>query len=179
MASRSSNTFSSLPRFANVVTPQKLVTAASVSPTFTEIPPCRIVIFPSLVSALLCSHSIDLGSRLQAKSAESVARKTYAEAVAPYREACRKAGIACEHAGHRAANISEKVAFLAEKVDKGLNVAIKGKPETEEIISTAALNESINKAAYAYTDTHIGPKEEVGNKGGSLSNRLSAVLAVK
>ena len=117
--------------------------------------------------------------RLQAKSVEGVARKTYAEAVAPYREVCRKAGIECEYAGHRAANVSEKVAFLVEKVDKGLKVVIKGKPGTEEVIPTAALKESINKAAYAYTDKHIGPKEEVGNKGGSLSNRLRAALAAK
>lgn len=32
------------------------------------------------------------------------------------------------------------------------------------------------KDAYAYTDKHVGPKEEVGNKGGRLSNRLRAVL---
>jgi len=34
----------------------------------------------------------------------------------------------------------------------------------------------INKAAYAYTEKHVGPKGRVGNKGGSLSNRLRAVL---
>ncbi len=117
--------------------------------------------------------------RLQAKSVESVARKTFAEAVAPYRDACRKAGVECEYAGRRAANVSEKVAFLVEKVEKGLKVVIKGKPETEEIIPATALKESINKAAYAYTDKHIGPKEKVGNKGGSLSNRLRAALAAK
>lgn len=39
------------------------------------------------------------------------------------------------------------------------------------------LKGSINKAAYAYTDKHVGPKEDVGNKAGSLSNRLRAVLA--
>ncbi len=41
----------------------------------------------------------------------------------------------------------------------------------------AALKESINKAAYAYTDKYVGPKEEVGNKGGSLSNRLRGAMA--
>jgi len=59
-----------------------------------------------------------------------------------------------------------------------------------EVIPLAALKESINKVAYAYTDKDVGPKEEVGNKGGSLppararsrsgraggSNRLRAVL---
>ncbi len=44
------------------------------------------------------------------------------------------------------------------------------------MIPLAALKESINKAAYAYSDKHVGPKEKVGNKGGSLSNRLRAVL---
>ena len=117
--------------------------------------------------------------RLQAKSIESVARKTHAEAVAPYRDACRKAGVECEYAGQRAANVSEKVSFLMEKADKGLKVTVKGKPKTEEVIPTAALKESINKAAYAYTDKHVGPREKVGNKGGSLSNRLRAALAKK
>ena len=117
--------------------------------------------------------------RMQAKSVESVAKQACSEAVAPYRDACRKAGIDCEYSGQRAANVSEKVSFLVEKVDKGLKVAIKGRPETEETIPTAALKASINKAAYAYTDKHIGPKDEVGNKGGSLSNRLRAALAAK
>ena len=58
-----------------------------------------------------------------------------------------------------------------------------------EVIPLAALKESINKVAYAYTDKDVGPKEEVGNKGGSLpararsrsgraggSNRLRAAL---
>jgi len=44
------------------------------------------------------------------------------------------------------------------------------------VISLVALKESINKAAYAYTDKHIGPKEEIGNKGGSLSNRLRRIM---
>ncbi|MBI3723985.1 hypothetical protein HY251_08545 [bacterium] len=35
---------------------------------------------------------------------------------------------------------------------------------------------SINKAAYAYTDKHLGPREAIGNKGGSLSNRLRALV---
>lgn len=47
---------------------------------------------------------------------------------------------------------------------------------SQEVIPLAALKESINKAAYAFTEKHLGPKEEVGNKGGSLSNRLRAVL---
>jgi hypothetical protein len=104
------------------------------------------------------------------------AKDAYRTALAPYREACRKAGIECEYEGGRSANVSEKVSFLVEKTDKGVRVMVKGQPKTEEVIPLAALKESINKAAYAYTDKHVGPKEEVGNKGGSLSNRLRAVL---
>jgi hypothetical protein len=63
-----------------------------------------------------------------------------------------------------------------EKTDVGVRVTVKGQPKTEEVIPLAALKESVNKAAYAYTEKHVGPKEEVGNKGGSLSNRLRAVL---
>ena len=53
---------------------------------------------------------------------------------------------------------------------------VKGHPKTEEVIPLAAPKELINKAAYSYTDNHVGPKKEVGNKGGSLSSRLQAVL---
>jgi hypothetical protein len=56
---------------------------------------------------------------------------------------------------------------------------IKDKPETEEVITDAKLKESIGKAALAYTETHIGPKETVGNKQGSLGNRLRAALKAK
>ena len=33
--------------------------------------------------------------------------------------------------------------------------------------------------AYAYTDKHVGPRERVSNKGGTLGNRLRAVMAGK
>jgi len=97
-------------------------------------------------------------------------------ALAPYREAWHKAIVPCEYEGGRSANVSEKVSFLVEKTDKGVRVMVKGQPKTEEVIPLTALKESINKAAYGDTDKHVGPKEEVGNKGGSLSNRLRAVL---
>jgi hypothetical protein len=56
---------------------------------------------------------------------------------------------------------------------------VKGKPESEELISLAALKALIGKAAYAYTDKHVGPRERVGNKGGTLGNRLRAAMAGK
>ena len=112
----------------------------------------------------------------KARALVGEAKDAYRTALAPYREACYKAGVACEYEGGRSANVSEKVSFLVEKTDKGVRVMVKGQPKTEEVIPLAALKESINKAAYGYTDKHVGPKEEVGNKGGSLSNRLRAAI---
>jgi len=99
--------------------------------------------------------------------------------VAAFREACRKAGVECEFEGGRSENVSPKVSFIVEKADKGIRVMVKGKPESEEVIPLATLKASVNKAAYAYTDKHVGARERVGNKGGILGNRLRAVLGEK
>jgi hypothetical protein len=107
------------------------------------------------------------------------AKGAYREAVAAYREACRKAGVDCEFEGGRSENVSPKVSFIVEKAEKGIRVMVKGKPESEEIIPLATLKQSIGKAAYAYTEKHVGPRERVGNKGGTLGNRLRAVMAGK
>ncbi|MHC4250192.1 MAG: hypothetical protein ACYS9X_13770 [Planctomycetota bacterium] len=107
--------------------------------------------------------------RAQAKSTEAVAKKAYAKAVGPYRDACRKAGVECEFPGARGENMTPAVRFLVEKVKDGVKVAIKGQPKTEEVIPTKALSESVSKAAYAYTEKHIGPKEKIGNKGGYVA----------
>jgi hypothetical protein len=115
----------------------------------------------------------------KAKELEAAAKKAYAEAVAPYRDACRKAGVECEFAGGRATNVTTAVRFLIEKVKGGIKVAIKGKPETEELLTDKALAESVNRAAFGYTDKHIGPKEKIGNKGGGLAVRLRAIFAKK
>jgi len=107
------------------------------------------------------------------------AKGEYREALGLYREACRKVGVDCEFPGGRSENVSPKVSFIVEKVDKGIRVMVKGKPESEEIIPLAALKASIGKAAYAYTAKHVGPRERVGNKGGTLGNKLRAVMAGK
>jgi hypothetical protein len=112
----------------------------------------------------------------KARAVVAEAKDAYRAALAPYREACHKAGVECEYEGGRSANVSDKVSFLVEKTDKGVRVMVKGQPKTEEVIPLAALKDSINKTAYAYTEKHLGPKEEIGNKGGSLSNRLRAVV---
>jgi len=115
----------------------------------------------------------------KAQALVATARGQYREAAALYREACRKAGVECEFPGGRSENVSPKVSFIVEKADKGIRVAVKGKPESEEIIPLAALKASIGKVAYVYTDKHVGPRERVGNKGGTLGNKLRAVMAGK
>jgi hypothetical protein len=114
--------------------------------------------------------------RLQAKATEASTKKAYAEVLAPYRDGCRKAGVECEFAGGRATNVSPAVRFLVEKVKDGVKVAIKDQPGTEEVIPDQKLKESVSREAYAYTEKHLGPKSEIGNKGGGLGNRIRAVL---
>ena len=115
---------------------------------------------------------------LQKKAQEVIitAKTAYHVALVPYRNACKKAGVECEFTGgKRSPNVADRVSFLVEKVDKGVKVVIKGRSETEEVIPNDVLKKGVTRAAYAYTDKHIGPKEEIGNKGGGLSNRLRAV----
>ncbi len=114
--------------------------------------------------------------RAKAKDIESKAKAVYVKTVAPYRDACRKAGVKCEFAGGRAANVTPAVRFIVEKVKSGVKVALMGKPETEQIIPFAALKKSIGKSAVAYVEKFIGNSATVGNKQGSLGNRLRAVL---
>jgi hypothetical protein len=71
------------------------------------------------------------------------------------------------------------VRFLVERVKDGVKIAVKDRPGTEEVIPEATLRESVGKAALAYTERHIGPREIVGNKAGSAGNRIRAVLAAK
>jgi hypothetical protein len=112
----------------------------------------------------------------KARALVAGAKEAYRKALVPYRAACRKAGQPCEYGGGRSANVSEKVSFEVERVEKGVRVVVKGRPDTEEVIPITALRESINSCAYQYAERHCGPREKVGNKGGSLSNRLRAVL---
>jgi hypothetical protein len=107
------------------------------------------------------------------------AKGEYREALGLYREACHKVGVDCEFPGGRSENVSPKVSFVVEKAEKGIRVMVKGKPESEETIPLATLKASIGKVAYAYTDKHVGPRERVGNKGGTLANRLRAVMVGK
>jgi hypothetical protein len=49
----------------------------------------------------------------------------------------------------------------------------------ESFAVLAAPRASVGKAAYAYAEKHVGPREKVGNKGGTLGNRLRALMAGK
>ncbi len=103
------------------------------------------------------------------------ARRAYRESVARYRAVCRRAGVECEFEGTRRASLTERVSFLVEKTKEGVRVMIKGRPETDEVIPFKALEESVTRASYSYTERHLGPREKIGNKGGGLSNRLRAL----
>lgn len=120
------------------------------------------------------SEAKDLAEKARALVRE--AKDAYLTVLAPYRDACRKSKVRCEFEGGRSTNVTERVVFLVERVATGVKVAIKGKPETEEVIPLATLKESIGKTAYGYVDRWIGPRETIGNKGGSLSNRLRAAI---
>ena len=113
----------------------------------------------------------------QAQAGVAEARSAYHAALAPYQAACRKAGVQCEFPGARGGSVTARVSFLVERAGKqGVRVMVQGRPETEEVIPLKTLLESVNKAAYGYTDKHLGPREEIGNKGGGLANRLRALI---
>jgi hypothetical protein len=112
----------------------------------------------------------------QAKDIRAKAKAIFQDALAPYREACRKAGIECEFGGTKAPPVAPRVRFLVEKVKDGIKVAIQGRPETEEVIPMAVLEESVGKAALAYSEKFLGPVSTQGAKHAGLGNRLRAFL---
>ncbi|RJP22698.1 MAG: hypothetical protein C4529_05130 [Deltaproteobacteria bacterium] len=61
--------------------------------------------------------------------------------------------------------------------DKGVRVMVMGRPKAAVVIPLATLKEYINNAACSYKEHHIGPKEEIDNRCGSLLNRLWAFVA--
>lgn len=116
---------------------------------------------------------------LEAEASKRIAeaKKAYRDAISVYRAACKRAGkeIKDEVRG-RSPNVSDRVQFDVSLDDDLVRVAIRGRPETAETYIAVDVRESVNKVAYAYTDKHVGPREVVGNKGGSLSNRLRALF---
>ena len=70
---------------------------------------------------------------------------------------------------------------LSTNVDTQLDPVVQEQLDAYELGVKASLLDGkaqLNAAAfyYDYTDKHLGPREMIGNKGGSLSNRLRAAL---
>lgn len=78
--------------------------------------------------------------------------------------------------GKKGAKSTDRVRFLVERVKRGVKVTIDGRPKTATIISNSVLEDSVCQAAYAYTEKWIGPRSEIGNKGGGLYNRIRQAL---
>jgi hypothetical protein len=72
--------------------------------------------------------------------------------------------------------VSERVTFLVEKAPGGIEVTVKDRPETTETIPSAKLRVSIGKSALQYCERWLGERSVVGNKAGSLANRLRAAM---
>ena len=68
--------------------------------------------------------------------------------------------------------------FLIERAKDGLNVAIAGRPETEEKISAKQLADSVWRAARDYCARHFGD-EVTGGRCRGLGLRFRAALAEK
>lgn len=73
-------------------------------------------------------------------------------------------------------NLAPRTYYLVRRVKTGIEVTIKGRSETREVIKTSALKQSVTGAAYRYTDRHLGKRETVGDKGGSLAKRIRTLL---
>jgi hypothetical protein len=114
--------------------------------------------------------------REKARATEAAARKAYAQAFAPYRDACRRAGVKCALACIKAPPVAPRVRFLVERTKGGIKVAIKGRPDTEKVITDRVLKESVGKAAKAYCEKHLGSIASQGAKHAGLGNRFRAVL---
>lgn len=151
-------------------------TAPVIEPTAPTAPSTPPVDLESLRMKVESDKAALAATEETAAKMAATAKETYRASLAAYRDACRAAKVSVPEGRGRGANVSDRVKFLVERVDGGVKVAIEDRPETVEVIPLEALEASINKCAYAYTDKHIGPRETVGNKGGSLSNRLRLIL---
>jgi len=110
----------------------------------------------------------------KAQAMVATAKAAYMAALVPYREAFRKDGVECEFEGSRGRAVSGKVFFEVERVEKGVRVMIKGRADTEEIIPLSTLKESAGVRVHRETSW---PQGGVGNKGGTLANRMRTTLA--
>lgn len=77
---------------------------------------------------------------------------------------------------HRRPPVTARVRFEVALDGDAVRVLVAGRPETEERIPVEDARRGITEAAYGYVNRHVGPREVVGNKGGSLANKLREVL---
>ncbi len=80
------------------------------------------------------------------------------------------------HGQGRGSAVTKRVRFLVERTKRGVVVTIDGRPKTKTLLTNSVLEESINAAAFGYTDKHIGPKEKIGNKGAGLYLRIRKAM---
>jgi hypothetical protein len=155
-------------------------TATAPAPTPTVAPPDLAALRDSVEDAKVALATAEADAKRleeEARAAIARAKEHYRAALAPYRDACKVQRLACEYeGGGRGANVSERVTFEVALVGESVRIAVKDRPETEETIPVAEVRAALNKTAYGYTDRHVGLREVVGNKGGTLSNKLRAIV---
>jgi len=71
----------------------------------------------------------------------------------------------------RSTNVSETITFLVAKIEKVILVMIKGRPKSEDAISLAALEQSINPVAYIYIEKHLGRRRRSESFGRAITSR--------
>jgi hypothetical protein len=100
----------------------------------------------------------------------------FVEVVAPYRVECKRTGVECEFAGGKSGPMAPRVRFLLSKEKDGLKVMVKGRPETERLITNAELKASVGKAGLKYCEDVLGPASEQGAKHAGLSHRMRQLI---
>jgi hypothetical protein len=83
---------------------------------------------------------------------------------------------AAEASTKRRRLVAPRASYEIRRVPDGVEVTIRGRRETTEILSLEDLERSVRRAAYAYIERHLGPRKMVGDKGASLAKRLRAAL---
>ena len=114
--------------------------------------------------------------RSKAKEIEQAAKQSYAKVLVPYRAECKRTGAECEFAGGKSGPVAPRVRFLLSKEKDGIKVMVKGRPETERLITNAELKTSVGKAAFKFCEENIGPASEQGAKHAGLSHRMRQLI---
>lgn len=135
-----------------------------------------------------------------ARNRVELSRLKYNEVVASYADVCKKAGRECDYSAigkrggapraprsaaqpggrtPRGENVGD-VVHVDVTVDGGsLSIEVRSRPDTKERhaikdIRQAITDKTLNKIATAYIEKYVGKKEVVGNKAGTLYNKIKA-----